>query len=650
MQRTAFRIGLLDVVLVIGILSILISNGVLASGRNSIDFGSAIMSHSVFSATSFEMDGLRVFVGVANATSGAQLFVFEPIKQVVTAIKNLDGARGAWAITSDEQYVYIGTYLPAQLYRYDVTQDHLDILEKFPEAQYVWDVKKEGEQLIVGIGVGGEAILVSINLSSGKVEKYRGLSNLGYVRSVEFHDGKIYAGLGPMAKLVEIDPLTGSYKNILPRELSDDSVVYWMRSEGKKLIFSLSPSHRIFSYEPSSEHFNLLMADAVRSPVLYPSKMQAVFRGYGDFFYEFDEAKAKLSRVILSSIPTTGGDINNRILSGFTRNGLYVEYGLKGDLRQTLSLSEAGLDSSGTRPFSISAFGKQVFISERELRIFNPVTYKERYYPLFGEAKAMCVSGKALFSAHYTDAVLWKFPLSDFDLPEVNLTDQKYRLWEIGSNQNRPTSIFCSDEYVLVGTEPDYGKYGGALSVLFNSGERLVLDHLIANHTIFSITADGDEIFVGSAASGGSGAKPLGEPARIVKYNLGERRVIFDVVPGKSNRLIRSLAVIGSNVFAALDDGTLVVIDRMTGKLRAKRKNAKIIQLLRTKDGELVGTTRGSLVKISTSSFTQHIIVRARGPENFVLDSVSGDFYWIEEMKLHSISRDIVFSVNVDPD
>ena len=369
-----------------------------------------------------------------------------------------------------------------------------------------------------------------------------------YVRAVEYYNDKIYAGIGANAMLIEYDINTGIKRNILPPEYSTDSFVYDLFRIEDKLIIGLEPSNKILLYDLKLQGFKLLMEDAVANPGIsaisdLPSNYY--FRGFGDYIYEFNKKTSEINRLLPaeSSMPITGAEIiSDEYIAGITRDANYLEIYPDGLVRNYINLGNVGLEPINVNPTDFVANNGILYLVERQLRVFDTRNNSEKYFYLNGESKAMCFSGGNLLSAHYPGAILWMFPEYLFDNSnEFYFTNKKFIALDIEEEQNRPMTINCHSNFVLIGTQPNYGQYGGGLTVFVDNGKTFTLRNIVPNHTILSIDSYIDNLtgshfaFLGTSAIGGTGTSVLPEDAHIVKYDLDQKAIVFDTIPQINN-------------------------------------------------------------------------------------------------------------------
>lgn len=600
----------------------------------SVKLGPAMQRNYVLAASAIDVDDRKLLVGADNGASGVRVFLFDrDHKKVITSypIK----AKGSRVIEVDGGVAYIGTFIPAEVYRYEVATDKIERLASFPDATYVWDLDFQDGVLYAGTG-GERAGLYRVDLNRNAVEEFPAISvsTQNMVRSLTLHNNKLYAGTGTSgAELFEIDLKTGGGRNVLPVEYQKASTVNWLGVVNGKVAFAVG--NKVLTYN-GDDTFTTLMEDAIGQPPQDVSYPDNVFRGYGDLFYELLEGT--VHRVGPPSFhPLGGGIVDGGLIAGITRHGNYVEYDLEGNSTFGVKLSAVGLPRSTARPYSMAVDNGKVFAAERDLRVFDLNGEQDGNFPLLGESKAICLDGRSLFSAHYTGAVLWKFDTVAVSGDRVNLFDPSQRIWELGHGQNRPTSIVCTHDYVAIGTEPDYGTYGGALSIYSEPNKKVVLRNIVPDQTIFSLAASGDDVFAGSAATGGSGTKRLDVPARIVRYDASSGKVMFNV-PVES-WVVRSIAVGADIVLAVLDNGEIISLDRATGETVAADAGAGASQVLTNIDGKFLVSTTSGIFYLSPKTLQKSSIAKAHRPYHFTEDRETGDLFWIEADMLVALKR-----------
>jgi hypothetical protein len=176
-------------------------------------------------------------------------------------------------------------------------------------------------------------------------------------------------------------------------------------------------------------------------------------------------------------------------------------------------------------------------------------------------------------------------------------------------SQNRPVAVVPYDGKVFVGTTPDYGLYGGALSVYdLATGTLAVHRDLVQDQTIASLLPVGGQIWGGSSVDGGQGTEPRATVARLFRFDPATGQKAAEFTPVANAKSINELTIGPDGNIWGLADGTLFVFNTKTGKV--VRRIGVFAGGTGSQDGALVWRD-GYLYGVS-------------GGELFVVDSLSG--------------------------
>lgn len=600
------------------------------------NYGTALKSTSTFDGF-FSSDGKdRVFFGV---TRTGLLYRYNLTTEQVDLNLAIPGAIGASEVLQVGSNIYFSTFVPAALYRYDLLTAELVQITQFDLENYSYDLKRDGEFLLVGTYPSGR--IYRYSLLSGVTENLGSISQEAYVRSIETYQNKIYAGIGSHAGLIEYDPVMGIKTDILPSAYADDSFVYTLNRIGAKLFIGLSPSYRMLVFDLESRTTTLLMEDAWNvEPIdhLTFSDDFIHFRGISDFIFQYDKRTNSLARLSLGGV--AGGEIvDEQFVAGVNRDSFYVEIAFDGTLQKSVPLVMVGLTWKAVYPTSLTAYDNQVYLAEQQLRIFNTDTFSDTYRLVRGEPKAICVRKGELFSAAYPGALFWRYPASVLLNPtQFDFAAPDFLALDIDDLQNRPRDILCGEKYVAFGTEPEEGHLGGALVSYALDGTFFVARNIVPDHTIEQVTSGGDanHVVLGTSIIGGRGTEPVQDDAHIVKYNVPEKKVIFDVIPMTANRWMGEMQGDDTRIFVLGEHRKLLALDMETGAVVASNNKFVFEDIVLSTDGNLYGITIDSFLQIDKETLDVHVLRDFHDIRFMTDDPVTGTIYFVADYELWS--------------
>jgi outer membrane protein assembly factor BamB len=445
----------------------------------------------------------------------------------------LSSEMGSWGFTIDhENRIYLGSYYSAHLLRFDPKTEKWDDLGQ-PAG--------ESESFICKITTG--------------------------------RDGKIWGGTFPSAKLFSYDPETEVIQNY--GRMDPDQFYCYPTAGNDGLIYCAIQFEKmdIVVFNPEIQTKTSLIPLVDRKP----GQVSLVRGKDGKIYTKFStseqwfriERGEKLVEVSKSDIlfPRTGLP-DGRQFSVIDNTILWIENPLTKEKKEIpLQYEAAGsyIFVVGTGPD-----GKIYGSSMLPLRLF---VYDPNTRSLTNLGKAAYASGEIysmgsfdgkLYLCSYPEARLSiydpKKPLKFGDKEDSNPRD----LGPIGGGQYRPRAMIAGPHgRVYIGSYPDYGLLGGAISVYDpKKNEKRVYRHIVENQSIASLAyiEKFDLIAGGSSVRGGTGTRAIEKEARLILWDPKEEKKIFEIVPVPKAKTILSLAVTVDGMLYGITDHEKVFI------------------------------------------------------------------------------------------
>jgi hypothetical protein len=221
-----------------------------------------------------------------------------------------------------------------------------------------------------------------------------------------------------------------------------------------------------------------------------------------------------------------------------------------------------------------------------------------------GEFYSLHTHGERLYMAAYSSAVLGTYQPSEPWDPGTDVESNPRRIGPTGGEQNRPHALTsAADGRVFIGSEPDYGEHGGALSIydpVTDSFE--VHRHIVPNQTVLSLTAsrDGWTVYGGSSIRGGTGTEPLVRRAHFFAWDVRKGEKVVDIVPVVGADHITALATAPDGKIYGCAGSTLFVFDPETGEIIHKQsaQEGQIIGMVVGEDGLIYGRGRTAIFRM----------------------------------------------------
>jgi len=462
--------------------------------------------------------------------------------------------------------------------------------------------------------------LLAVNPDTGQIRQFNGplSSEMGSWGYTVDHENRIYLGSYYNAHLLRFDPKTEEWDDLgQPGGERESFICRITTAPDGKIWGGTFPSAKLFSYDPKtgmSEDFGRMDPHQF---YCYPTAGEDGLIYCAIQFEKMDivvfdpEKKAKASLIPLEHrkpgrvrlVKGKDGKIYSKLSS--SDQWFLIEGG--GRLVE-ISKSDVPFPQSGLpdgRPFSV--------IDNSILRIENPVTKEEKKIPLQYEAAGafIFVVGAGPDGRIYGSSMLplrlfvWdpenhslanlgkaalgggevysmgphegKLYLCSYPGARLSIYDPKRPLQfgdgeganprdmgPMGGDQDRPRAMVAGPHgKVYIGSYPDYGLMGGAISVYDpKKNEKRVYRHIIQNQSIASLAyiEKLDLIAAGSSVRGGGGTRAIEKDAKLILWDPKEEKKIFEMVPVPEAKTILSIAATVDGMLYGITDNEKIFI------------------------------------------------------------------------------------------
>jgi outer membrane protein assembly factor BamB len=445
----------------------------------------------------------------------------------------LSSEMGSWGYTVDhENRIYLGSYLSARLLRFDPKKEDWDDLGR----------------------PGGETESFICALTTAP-------------------DGKIWGGTYPSAKLFSYDPKTGVIQDC-GRMDPDQFYCYPTAAEDGFIYCAIQfEKMDIVVFDPEKKAKTSLIPLEHRKP----GRMSLVKGKDGKIYSKLSssdkwyliEGGERLVEISKSEIPFPQESLpDGRMFHLIDENLLRIENPLTKEKKEIPLQYEA----AGSYIFVVSTGPDEKIYgsSMLPLRLF---VYDPQTQSLKNLGKASIATGEIysmdslngkLYFCSYPEARLSVYdpqkPLRFGDKEDSNPRD----LGPIGNEQYRPRTMIAGPHgRVYIGSYPDYGLLGGAISVYDpKKNEKRVYRHIVQNQSIASLAyiEKFDLIAGGSSIRGGTGTHAIEKEAKLILWDPKEERKIFEIVPVPEAKAILSLAVTVDGMLYGITDNEKVFV------------------------------------------------------------------------------------------
>lgn len=495
----------------------------------------------------------------------------------------LPGSDGAWdlAVASDGWL-----YIPGAkgvLYR------HL------PGSQKVEDlgVVLPGQTTLWSLAAGLNGEMFGATYPGCRVFRYHpvsGFSDVGkgplvdsenYVRSLAYHkaSGKLFAGVGSHADLIELDPITGNKRSILSADLKDMEFIY-----GLELLEGLPDGDRLLALVTVGSF--TLVYNIRTGKIEYEIKqmdMKSVSGlDAGQRFY-YTLKSGLYSRNIRNPDDTPVkhadgvGTANAMLLEGkqlkiLNSEGILIEMDI-----EKFKLSKTKLEIPG-QPISIQSIMKGPdgriwsggYLAGGHAA-YDPVKDITTSYPGLHQTEGMTVNGKDIYFGIYPKGMYYKYDTSK----PWNL--QKFNPLFLGQipDQSRSFAVFNEplSNKIFFGMVPEYGKLGGHLVAYDTETSELKTYGAVSkDQSIVSLTYANGLLWGGTSVSGGLGIMPSTTAAKLFSWDVQKQKIVDELIPVPGANAITAMILSPEGNIWGMAGGTLFVFDPSSKKVLETRE------------------------------------------------------------------------------
>lgn len=527
----------------------------------------------------------------------------------VTRVLELPTGSGAWASTVASGTLYVGTYGPAHLYQVDPSGSPERVAE-FPREQFIWDAAAAPDDSIY-LGTYPTASVYRYDTSTGTVQTYGSVApGELYVRSIGYFGGKVYAGIGSRAGLVALDAETGDRAELLPPELEDESFVYDLEVSSEVIVAGTDPSGFlavIDRNDPSQYEIVETGTKTVDAIAIAGDTIYFTTRTAGTLF-AYDRNTGQLEDL---GIPSPGEEtrelfVRDGTLVGFAGSGAVWNYDLASGDVILIDLQEAGHPAAPEPPQSITTAGGAVHVGGHwQVTRHDARSGKAFRARIPGEPKAMVEARGKVYAALYPSAQVWAY---DADDPEP----VAHQIASIHEEQERPRDIAYNPRTrtIAIGTQPHYGRLGGALALLnVESHELQTFRNVIQDQSVSAVDTRGASgtIYVGSEIRGGIGVPPVAREAHLGAWDPSTQQNVWEVAPVSGAPEIYDIQLAGGRLVGVTSGGQAFSIDPTSGEVLARAAFDGATELRRAGD-TLYGVDRNRVYTINPKTLERAVL------------------------------------------
>lgn len=508
----------------------------------------------------------------------AHLIGFDLKNRQLILDHELPGTDGAWdmAISSDSILYIPGA--KGKLYRH---KPGSDIVEDLGFAL-------AGETSIWSLVAGENGELFGATYPGCRVFRYHnkdGFSDIGngplvpgenYVRSLAFHKktGKIYAGIGSHADLIELDPINGVKRSILPFEFRNKEFVYSLKIiQGNmnvdRMLVQITNGSYTLVYNLDNQRFEYQIKDIDMKAVSTEDSNDRFYYTSNSNLYSrnlADQSKIAHQEALDFGSSNAIKYKDNKVFVLNSESVLKIKHLSTGKI-ESFQLNVPG------QPISIQSIMKGPdgriwsggYLAGGHAA-YNPINEQITSYPGLHQTEGMAVQGKFIYFGIYPKGQIYQYDTTmDWD---INKANPKF----IGQilDQSRSFAVFSDEKSgnIFFGMVPEYGKLGGAL-VTYNYKNSMLKSYgpIIADQSIVSLTYANGLLWGGTTVSGGLGIKPSTKFPKLFSWDMESQKIVDELIPVEGANAITSLIIGPDGNIWGMAGGTLFVFDPKNRKV-----------------------------------------------------------------------------------
>ncbi|MFC7625090.1 hypothetical protein [Microlunatus sp. GCM10028923] len=583
--------------------------------------------------------GTPSIFSVVDAVSG-ELIKSEPVSSV----------KQAWTYkTAPDGRVYIGTQSSGQALRFDPDDRTLTVIKDRPFGQtHFWatTITADGR---VHFGTYPDGRVITYDPATDAwIDQGQVLPGAQYVRSLGTDGTMLYAGTGAVARVVRVDPATGQTAEIaLPDDVAGESFVYDLDVAEHLLFARMSPSSVLLVYDLIRDRWVDRIADVVGLHVSSAADLMTA------------DGRRRVAFYSPTGGPVTGYDLDSgerhpTALTTTYANRDWAWLQLPGLPRQTLMTGNSLGDlaafnpithevrtlasrAEGT-PYIIRSLGTgpagDVFaggyLTPRGVARVDPETGATTQLAWGAQVEGMTAHGTDLVLGVYPHGKLYRYDTTQPWSSGVNPGAPV----DLGSAQDRPVALTPAGELTAVGSVPEYGQLGGALSLYDRaSGAVDVYRDVVPAQSVVTLIHRDGVIYGGTAIWGGLGIAPTATDAVLFGFDLATRKVIFSTVPVPGETSIGGLAFDDTGALWGTATNTLFRYDLGTGSVTQRKTYFQADPTVEYytghglfwHQGRLVGSTAGTIFTVDPA--TLDLTTIATNMTNLAIDRLGNLYY-----------------------
>ena len=632
------------------------------------EVGPAIFTTNVRSGEfGLDSDGAEVVYALSNGEP-ATFSVVDPDTGERSYAQALeDYELGGFLTQADDGQVYFtartGSY--AGLFQFDPESEEITNLDVDLQGQRVLYDGAIDEEGVLYFGTYPDAMVMAYDTNTGELHDYGSLTDdAAYVFSLGLVDGEVWAGTGPVPHLFRLDPDTGETTEMFPPEHVMDNADWFIGLEHRDdhVFVRLSPrgGFDMAVYHLEEERwldeviegtFDTPVSDVIDGKVYF--LVDDVLTGFDvesetTFSTGFEDSWLwqEMSEAVGTYALTAVDGEDGPIVTGINTDGEVWHYHVEsqeGELVHADVLgSPAGAHSMGVGPDGAVYMG--AYLSSGAMSRIDPQTGEIDHIRGPKQGDAIITHDDQLVVSSYPGAGVHIGPVADGwqwgQAQEVLHLDRGSPYY-----QDRIFAMASMDEQIAVGSVPDYGQVGGALTVVDpRTGDYDFHRDVVEGQSIVSLAHHDGVLYGGTSIHGGIDSSPVADAAEFFLWDVDSAALISSEVIDEDVSIINQVTVDSSGLVWALTNTGLVftadpetgeVLDRVETGLATGNNWGRTTSLYEH-DGWVYGNAGSSLFRINPDDYEVETIVDG-GVRESAVDG-TGQIYFAGSTNVYALN------------
>lgn len=597
---------------------------------NALSTYDPALKTSVFYITSF----------VWTKGSTGQLIRLDP-RSNKAKVWDMPAGIGSWGIIQGQDgNLYMGTYNDGMLLCFNPRTEKWIPIPQAPAAfrkkEFIITDLVQAPNGDIYYGTYPDAHLVRYDPHAGTVTDLGKAGDGQYLRWLAAtKDGIILCGMGPgHGRVVAYSPKTKTFRTITPTRYQTAGVFSKPLVTDRYVIEGQQrPGSRVLVYDPAT----LKLLHVYRVPAKNNgSGNQSIFTvvDSNHVLYQADDLRLmKLNlttgkRTVLFASPGTAAnnrwyfDSSGNLMGLLVQSYVYIDLHTGKEVHRPIPVT---YPAQGVLWLNSTPDGKIVGGPRlgQTLFSYDPkqdlLTSYDQVNDRTGEIYYGIPYASSLYMVSYAEASLSTLdPTRPWNPGEQKSSNPRTILY-IPKHQYRPVAgiHLGPGGKMYIGTQPDYGLVGGALSVFDPKTEKLkVYRNIIPNEQIGAIATDNHFVYCEADPSGGGGSTPIASGVHFFVWNPQQHKIVFDhVFP--TDRKFDAITAVGGHAYF-VEGNELMDYDSATHTLKPAYHfdHARPVPpeaLKATKSGMIYGIFGDTLGSFNPASGVFHLFPETAG-------------------------------------